>query len=218
MSQPLLVSSGIAQTNTSVVMLPVFCFFLAPMVSCSHYRTLLSCAHAPINASGAVSDRIRLQIVESCVQSSQCWEPFLSTSRNTWRSHEELSHSPHQTWNGSISRHPLLCLYLETKLGFNFIQKSVWSVICLLYDFQCMVLSAQRCLCLPAGRRTVLLSAPQPCDFSSAIQPVQPGAVGTAWTEHEFDSVGKIYILGHLTRDWQPGGANVLSILNNELF
>lgn len=57
------------------------------------------------------------------------------------------------------------------------------------------------CLCSPAD-----CAAPQACDFSSAIQPVKLGAVGTAWPEHEFDSVKKIYILGHLKKDRQPGG------------
>lgn len=42
------------------------------------------------------------------------------------------------------------------------------------------------------------LTGPQACDFSSAIQPLwfptKPRAVGTAWAEHEFDSIKEIYI------------------------
>lgn len=69
--------------------------------------------------------------------------------------------------------------------------------LCVLCSILWTVLSPQRHLCLSACRPPVQLAGPQACDFS-AIQllwfPTQPRAVGTAWAEHEFDSIKEIYI------------------------
>lgn len=54
-------------------------------------------------------------------------------------------------------------------------------------------------------------------DIQPPLFPEQPGAVRTAQAEREFDSIKEIYILRHLKKDWQPE-ANILPILNNELF